>query len=131
MGKYTKLDPKVKRKWLKALRSQRYQKATQMLCRRPKRKGDNFGFCCLGVLVDVAVLDGVNVEWREPKTSCEIESALCAQNTKDPADSNYSTPPRVVRDWANLDDAAEKVLTGMNDQGRSHLVIADWIEKHL
>ena len=40
------LDKKVKAKWLRALRSNKYEKGKQYLCRDNK-------FCCLGVLNDL------------------------------------------------------------------------------
>lgn len=128
---YGKLNPRVKRLWLRALRSGRYRKATVWLCRRPTKTQPDYGFCCLGVLVDVAVLDGADVEWVAPGSPAYDRRGMRAVSTASPGDWNSSLTPNVVIAWANLDRAAQKVLTRLNDHGRSHLQIADWIEKNL
>lgn len=49
-----KLEPKVKEKWVKALRSRKYKQTKGQLCRRIRKNGVRFkAYCCLGVLKEV------------------------------------------------------------------------------
>ena len=82
-----KLSPqeKVRRMWVRALRSGKYQKGTMKL-----RGADNT-FCCLGVLCDLAVKQGVI---PEPTLSKREGKYSYAHST------NFL--PSVVKDWAGL-----------------------------
>jgi hypothetical protein len=52
------MDPKVKRDWIDALRSGKYKQTRSKLCNKD-------GFCCLGVLADVAI----SGDWVEAPNS--------------------------------------------------------------
>lgn len=54
MTEYAKMDPKMKRRWIRALRSGKYKQGHDRL-----RTEDN-RFCCLGVVCDIVNPDG----WR-------------------------------------------------------------------
>lgn len=113
----TKMNPKVKRKWVKALRSGKYKQGTGML--KVTRDNDEPLYCCLGVLCEVAVGEGI---------------------VKSYPGSN-GLPPDAVEVWAGLDgdpllgtrkiDGREPYATYLNDDGKSFRYIADRIEKYL
>lgn len=59
-----KLKPAIKKRWLKALRSGKYQQARGVLC-RVDDDGKVVGMCCLGVLADVVKNDkGLKLKWE-------------------------------------------------------------------
>lgn len=82
------MKTEVKKLWLDALRSGEYTQTTGEL-------KNSEGYCCLGVLCDIAVKNGVITE---------IEDGYLSQ--RDVADSNYienATLPIEVMYWAELD----------------------------
>lgn len=129
------MNSDVKAKWIAALRSGEYAQAQGIL-----RSTDDT-FCCLGVLCEVAVAEGVlppaeksrSGYWRYGSSTCN--------------------PPRLMaRDWAGFSDeemfdvrgpnehhgdepsygAAVESLMHLNDvRGMSFDEIADWIEANL
>lgn len=117
------MNPEVKAKWLQALRSGEYQQGQLNLRRKTK---DAVQFCCLGVLCDVSQQG----KWSHRSYRVGEES-LC------------STLPPSIRKWAGInteltdkdnwphDDSAEACLIQMNDNGKSFVEIADWIERNL
>lgn len=116
-----KMNPEIKTKWVDALRSGEYQQTHGDL-------RDSDGFCCLGVLSDLAVNDGV-VKWhadmiRDPKTGHLVAGLLHGK----------------VGDWAGLECGDPEVtdrmgmpmtLSILNDNGEPFTVIADIIEEQL
>lgn len=105
---YIKLDKKVKRQWLKALRgmgAKKYRQGHKQL-RHAGR------YCCLGVLVDVVAPE----TWTRDGQS----------NTR----GGY--PTNTFNEQVGLDDRAMKKLATMNDdEGDDYFQIADWIEENL
>jgi hypothetical protein len=101
-------------RWLEALRSGEYTQAHERLrvCEIDPERGIVAGFCCLGVLEDLAVKDGGH-EW-------------------DTIEGPYSSDeePRVeVLDFMGLDDDMVYHLVAMNDnEGKTFAEIADEIE---
>jgi len=111
------MNKRVKRIWIKALRSGRYKQTRNAL-------RYNGGFCCLGVLCDLYRKDTGDGEWDY---SSFIDSTGA---------SSTVIPPRRVQRWAGLEDGnpllgRELVATELNDRGRSFTFIADRIEKYL
>lgn len=97
----------VKEKWLTALRSGEYTQTKGRLHRTEASRLSSAGYCCLGVLCEVAVAEGV------------IDSYV--------ADAAYL--PAAVRTWAGLRFEPMQTLARMNDnRGRSFEQIADYIE---
>ena len=94
----------VRKKWIAALRSGKYEQGRDQL-----RSGKEY--CCLGVLCDLAVKNGV----------------ISRFIGKD------GLLPRKVQKWAALstDDGnySTNKLTNLNDNGKSFEEIADVIEK--
>lgn len=127
--KYHKMNPEVKEKWLAALRSGNYAQGKGVL-----REGD--GFCCLGVLCDVAINEGVLSPWTQNSIT---RSWKCGD---DNSDEGYAITPRAVQTWARIDetgtfredhtDENPGCLTMLNDfAGYNFAQIADVIEEYL
>ena len=112
----------VFRKWLKALRSGKYDQVQGQLREAEYDYDDDdydaepkltnvVGFCCLGVLCDIAAKDGGR-QWGERGMNDDDE-----------------TPPEVILDYLGLDSDMTSHLIEMNDdQGASFEEIADEIE---
>lgn len=112
------MNQEIKRHWVQALRSGEYRQATDVL-----RRGD--GFCCLGVLCDLAVKDNI--------------IALHDEGDSYYYGEEYAVLPRRVVEWAGVpgndpyvtyDDDTTSLST-LNDGGMSFAVIADLIEGQL
>jgi hypothetical protein len=121
-----KINPEVKAKWVAALRSGEYKQ-----CKGRLHSPDG-GFCCLGVLSDIAVKHGIG-EWRH------IGRGICFIS-----DSSLDEVmlPEAVSEWAGFGypermggrvsvDNASDCLAAHNDAGRTFAEIADAIEEQL
>lgn len=128
------MNPEIKALWLKALRSGEYQ---QTACSLKGLNADNkIGYCCLGVLTDLAVKAGIG-EWNEDGKAVpthrfiapdsEFHAALLADEVRDWSGmpSADGTFPRHSAEWTEHIN-----LAGMNDGGRTFEEIADAIETH-
>lgn len=116
----------VKEAWVAALRSDEYPQSRGELRARD-------GYCCLGVLTDLAVKAGVGVRWWQDGDGFygveRLEGGLCY-----PEDGLVLAP--VVRDWAGLDandpSIGGKSLSDLNDgECLSFDEIADLVEENL
>ena len=124
-----KMIPRVKALWLAALRSGNFNQARgrMRVSKRstPGTRADaqvttGTAHCCLGVLTEVAILDGA------------------LQRFKTSSNSN-SMPCMIVRKWAGLDKKTADDLASRNDQSleggawprHNFATIAEWIEKEL
>jgi len=110
----------IKRLWVDALRSGKYKQARSALATKD-------GYCCLGVLCQLAVDSGVPIKVKE------VRSGLGAVTSYD--DARFLLPT-AVQEWAGLE--ANPVLgnpltnlADMNDRRNSFAVIADAIEEYL
>jgi len=104
------MDKKIKKAWLKALRSEKYAQGDRQLCRTDVDGVDYF--CCLGVLIDIAA-DG---DWRLTQRGWTFEGQRCM-------------PPAAFLDKVGLDRILSGELADDNDRGRSFKQIADKIER--
>jgi hypothetical protein len=127
------MDPKIKAKWVAALRSGDYVQGQGVL--RDKSRH----FCCLGVLCDVAARDGIG-KWIEPtgEDDDDDDGTRFSFVTFDPNDGTFGDllPPLAVVKWAGLPapdpTVSDSSLTVWNDyDGASFDEIAALIEKHL
>jgi hypothetical protein len=126
------VNPEIKAKWVAALRSGEYQQARGALKRAitvDEEGNQVVGHCCLGVLCEVAITEGLDIETRKgsfvPTYRFDGESALL---------------PHTIAEWAGLgpiaspsihtDDGVE-FLADLNDDGKSFAEIADLIEEYL
>lgn len=111
------MDPKIKERWVKALRSGKYKQGKSLLKRRGEENPGEVTYCCLGVLCDL----------------------YCKSNKKAFTQDNvgWALPGKEVLAWAGLPKEFRKVgrvdLPDVNDTvGREHKTfeqIADLIEK--
>lgn len=115
------MDKRVKKLWVKALKSGKYKQGQGYLA-------TDDGHCCLGVLCDLAVKEGV---LKPPRLSKDHDCRVFGKA------SIYLLPPKVAH-WAKLkhqdppiDHVKYTKLTHANDGGLSFETIADIIEEQL
>lgn len=117
--------------WHKALKSDKYKQGRDVL-----RNSDD-KFCCLGVLCDVAINNGVKVEWLiNPGQNAKIKSlkyATCPQ-------IDSTAPIDEVYEWLGIKPSSHTIIhnlsminfMGMNDKdGFDFDQIADELEKEI
>lgn len=116
------MNPDVKVKWIEALRSGEYEQAVGTLT---YIKPDDSGFkhCCLGVLCELAVKEGLPIKREEVVNSIYY-------------DNDGISLPDSVMEWAGLTHPNPSVgaytAAEWNDcKDRSFTEIADLIEEHL
>lgn len=141
------MKPEIKKLWVEALRSGRYQQTKDVLHNRQ----DN-SFCCLGVLCDLALNAGA-VEKKVDHVLTSEEHCALEGLPVFAYDGACQVLPKSVTEWAGLDSAAPEVtifeeswvpedplcdevpadqpLTDMNDDGMTFPQIADMIEEFL
>ena len=130
---FKKMDPKLKKLWLSALRSGEYKQGQERLARRVghhKRK-----MCCLGVACDL-----FGPGFRKVSNHMGRGSVSIPDNIVD-----YEVIGGIDRTamWGDLPGeplhgcidefgtSAAGILAEMNDQPMTFLEIADWIEENL
>ena len=109
MAKRTKLTVRMKRAWIKALRSGKYRQGRNQLYNPEAR-----AYCCLGVLARIQGCKYDKIEgFRFPN-----------------GDNGFA----LLGSWGNSfgisDDSSDK-LTQLNDDGTSFREISGWISKNL
>ena len=122
------MNEEIKARWVAELRSGDRRQVTGAL----RRDG---GFCCLGVLCDLAAADGVG-RWVD--YSDEPDRFVSAKND---GDWSPGVLPIAVQEWSGLDtsdpsvlgdDAVSMSLANRNDDlGTSFADIADLIKRGL
>jgi|ERR1044071_4550800 hypothetical protein len=133
------MNPEIKQRWVDALRSGEYHQTDGMLFQYDPGLDAPYteSFCCLGVLCELAVEDGV-VEraYIYPKDRDQSVGYI-ATGGKPDEHTQFDILPRVVADWAGLDgdtiptpSGYEDSLITMNDDFKlSFQKIADIIEE--
>lgn len=120
------MNARVKKKWLRALRSGKYKQGRGQL---HKVDRDEHRFCCLGVLCDLYV--------KEHKQKWEM---LADNGGSSLFKGRAYYLPECVRKWAGMDSNYGKVsdcfgkyssLTKLNDAGKRFSTIANVIQEHL
>lgn len=123
------MNPYVKEKWTTALRSGKYAQSRGVL-------ESSRGFCCLGVLCDIAVKEGV-IERRVPNDNM-IFFGTCEEFEDEDMQAAYL--PQSVADWAGLYSTKPAVRVYDSNKMLAHLndglcmpfsKIADLIEDQL
>lgn len=84
----------IKKRWVEALRSGEYEQGEKKL------RTDEDKFCCLGVLCDLAVKDGLG-EWLRYSPISGIDSVHWYFGT------SAAVLPEDVAEWAGLNDRAD------------------------
>lgn len=103
------MKPDVKELWLTALRSGEYEQAKGTL--RGKVADEKEGYCCLGVLCEIAVKQGAIPEPTQ-RTQAWGETSYFYGSDDD--DANDSVLPPSVAEWAGLfyeDDGQRRPAT--------------------
>jgi hypothetical protein len=99
--------------WLKALRSGKYEQTVGVL-------KDDAGYCCLGVLCDLAAKDGGQQFHKFDEYNQEFY------------DGEALDPPHEMSKYLGLSSYHRGRLILMNDiEGKSFAQIADYIEAHI
>lgn len=118
-GSVEKAKKHLRLKWLEALESGKYKQAEGRL-RRPREDGKSYGYCCLGVLCNIAVQDGVGT-WE--KAGSESPTYFTLDGEDDGVGLVYS-----MQQVVGIENALQSRLISMNDdEGKSFKEIA----KHL
>lgn len=115
------MNQDIKKRWVEALRSGKYKQTRGAL-------KDDQGFCCLGVLCDLAAQDGIG-KWEGVKLDGFHDGDNCT----------WSLPTQKVVHWAGIISTNPKVfmpatnseLSFINDEGMSFEGIAKLIEEQL
>ena len=121
------MNKKIKKKWVKALRSGEYVQGRQYLC---VPKGEYDEFCCLGVLCDLIARDkdSKSPSWRRKRVFRYMADDLIVLAFG----YKHDTPTEAFRRKVGLDKDEQDELIEMNDnQNRSFKEIADYIEVNL
>lgn len=127
------MNPEVKAKWTARLRSGQDKQGAGVLHRR--QNGEDF-FCCLGILCEVAIENGVAVN-KAPEPGSDATHAILAY------DGYEDFLPLKVQEWAGFSvgnplsselcgesgSTVRLTLSWLNDQGRTFSEIADIIER--
>jgi hypothetical protein len=117
----------VYKMWLKALRSGEYKRTKGQL-RKTNHSGEVTGFCCLGVLQDLATKDGGD-KWHCHRDSNTNWYGLNPVGT---VREDEATPKQSILDFMGLDQDMVERLIDLNDtKERSFKEIADHIEKRI
>jgi hypothetical protein len=122
------MDPKIKAKWIEALRSGEYKQAIKGL--RVEIHGEErpFNYCCLGVLCDV-----LGTDWTDSG------GALYGVPVRSNAQLDLREKTWIGDDYLSqnmlgivrLSQDEQGELAKMNDRGISFADIADYIDKNL
>lgn len=131
------MNKAVKDKWLAALRSGEYKQGQESLHVKGE-DGEPDKFCCLGVLCDLAVKDGL---------PCLVRGEAYDGSPVVTYDGDLALLPTRVMNWAGLDsinpapkgyedpqrdsDRYRSTLASYNDMGMTFPEIANLIEEYL
>jgi hypothetical protein len=137
---------KIKKLWLEALRSGEFQQNTGKLTNADRTK-----HCCLGVLCELGVREGIIPEPHKESDSFGVKNWAYGENlyATSRTRGEVFTLPLEIREWADLEDMnpfvyapaavvnkggaepANIVLSTLNDSGYVFSEIADIIEEFL
>jgi hypothetical protein len=142
------MNPEIKERWVAALRSGAYAQGVGRLKGPAGTGGGKASYCCLGVLCELAVKDGV-IEPPRPRGGKFGSRRDWIYQGEGILDESWSVLPITVAKWADtplpvtpspygcdvfvgVETGDEPIpLSGMNDAGASFEEIADIIERYL
>lgn len=130
-----KMVPEVKGLLLDALKSGEYQKAVGLL----KRHNDDntVGYCCLGVLSDVASKRGVCAEFQRSTDPFGVVERwyYVPEEVNDGFETftsrNTAYLPDSVEKWSGLDIDTQTTLANINDKSSDFGPVIEYIETNL
>ena len=124
------MKKEVAEKWMETLRSGEYKQTTGKLANVERTE-----HCCLGVLCELAIKEGVDVE-----VSVRLDEDDGDDKFYTEFDKETGHPPDSVRKWAGMGSPSGRLyqpaydedtsLASLNDRNWSFKQIADVIEKH-
>jgi hypothetical protein len=126
------MKKKIANMWVNALRSDEYTQGCRALCRVDDNNGSK-AYCCLGVLCDLYQKNQTKNKKKKlcvkPETTGSFESVIAFAG-------NSGVLPSEVLNWAGMSSCNGKIyasygpsLVTMNDNGKTFIEIADYIEK--
>ena len=96
------MNPEIKARWQEKLRSGEYQQGSGMLAAHTE-SGDKF--CCLGVLCEIAVADGIILRELRPETGRYAYGTAISE-----AQRQYLYPEDIAPTMTNAADADTQML---------------------
>lgn len=122
------MNQAIKKEWVEALLSGKYQQGEGVLKKRDYVNNTN-AYCCLGVLVDLAIKSGVDIEVERDENNYNEDYFF---------DGCNEFLPMSVMQWAELKHdngwfnhgVFQETLAELNDKGRSFAELADIISKY-
>lgn len=119
-----KMDPVLKKRWIRALRSKRYHQTPNALhALTTLDDGTQVeGHCCLGVAEVACRLPRT---WKKPSDQYPIVHGISRSGDE----GSFLTPEAEAR--LGITHKTQDKLSHFNDNGRDFNEIADWIEKYL
>lgn len=122
------MNPEIKERWLTALRSGKYKQTDGYLNIQrnnpeavPEGNLRGNGYCCLGVLCELAVADGVIKKRHSP------EGDFFEYGNPEANDWDYSVLPLSVKDWAGLTDTNPYINDTFIDEDSDSDYPDNWI----
>lgn len=127
--------PEVKTLLLDALKSGEYEKTVGLLKRH--NNDNTVGYCCLGVLSDVANKQGVCGEFQRA-----VDGAGYVENWYNLPEEvndgfetyvswNTAFLPNSVAEWSGLDSNTQTTLANINDESEDFGPVIEYIETNL
>ena len=116
------MNKKVKKKWMRWLRSGQYSQTKHILCKETKT--GKFSFCCHGVLSNIHA-EETGGHWTESESDKGKWKGVLSYGKRD------TLPSKIVMAWAGLEIGTVNHLANMNDSGSSFKTIANYIENEL
>lgn len=123
------MKKKIADKWVEALRSGKYQQGRFRL-------NEDGNFCCLGVLCEIAVEEGIAKKFISTDRK---GTRIYGYSSGDDGFPEYTAPDSEIMKWSGLKTNSGSVMTSdgamslvsLNDnRGYSFSQIADFIEKN-
>lgn len=112
------MNPKVKKMFVKALRSGKYRQTYNILHLENS-------FCVLGVLCNLYIKKHKDAQWRN---QVGVTEYFISMNR----DFSFSFPPKEILDWSGLEEGDANLLIELNDEDeKTFSWLANFIEKKL
>lgn len=99
------MNPEIKGRWLEALRSGDYPQTR-------RRLADDNGYCCLGVLCEIAVEDGIVTKGT---AGGSLDDGIVYTSATDSADYEFSVLPVAVFEWAGMTEPNPRMDLTLED----------------
>lgn len=125
------MNPDAKKAWVEGLRSGKYAQTNGHLHLKEALQFTPAGFCCLGVLSELAVENKVGSVVSEPSRSNSNIIEYKSTSEVYRYDSSTAFLIDEVAEWAEFPWGIVNDLMAINDNGGSFELIADLVEEYL